>query len=260
MGGTEILEPLKKIYSETSNNDYPRYIFLLTDGEVSNTEEVIDLIRSNTDSTKVYSVGIGSSCSKELIKGAAEAGQGKCEFVEDNETEFSREKVMALLIESMSTKYESFSRDNTFAKMSLIIPDPKKSSIIPRGKSKFFFCFFEEAAFNDGCLDLKFFYKSDSEDEIHNFKTKLKLADCMDDSNPLKTAVHKLAYSYLFSMDPSSETGYYSARGPLSKEQKIEKSIHNGVLLKKQHFYASSNLKTQKKQKLSQLKSNYSKV
>lgn len=40
LGGTEILQPLKDLYSKSVKDGYGRYIFLMTDGEVSNVNEV----------------------------------------------------------------------------------------------------------------------------------------------------------------------------------------------------------------------------
>ncbi len=41
MGGTEIYNPLKEIFEHKSEN---KIIFLLTDGQVSNSKKIIDLI------------------------------------------------------------------------------------------------------------------------------------------------------------------------------------------------------------------------
>lgn len=45
MGGTEIYKPLKDIFNEPLDEKLPRHIYLLINGEVSNTEQVVDLIR-----------------------------------------------------------------------------------------------------------------------------------------------------------------------------------------------------------------------
>ena len=66
-GGTEIYRPLEKILNEKVNEGYPRHIFLLTDGGVSNTEEVISLVKKNTKHSRVYSIGIGNYVSLNLI-------------------------------------------------------------------------------------------------------------------------------------------------------------------------------------------------
>ncbi|XP_029571609.1 von Willebrand factor A domain-containing protein 5A isoform X2 [Salmo trutta] len=50
LGGTEILQPLKHIYSQPCLPDQPRQLFLFTDGEVGNTKEVLDLVKTNAGS------------------------------------------------------------------------------------------------------------------------------------------------------------------------------------------------------------------
>ena len=40
MGGTEILGPLKEVFAKAPAPGMPRQVFLITDGEVSNTDQV----------------------------------------------------------------------------------------------------------------------------------------------------------------------------------------------------------------------------
>ena len=58
-------------------------VYLLTDGEVGNTQSIIDLIRSNRVNMKVHSFGIGDGVSTELIKKSAQAGGGHFYFILD---------------------------------------------------------------------------------------------------------------------------------------------------------------------------------
>jgi uncharacterized protein with von Willebrand factor type A (vWA) domain len=48
MGGTELLAPITEILEDHSDPSYSRQIFVLTDGEVSNTEAVLRTIRERT--------------------------------------------------------------------------------------------------------------------------------------------------------------------------------------------------------------------
>ncbi len=43
-GGTEIYEPLKHIFAQIRKKRFPRQVFLLTDGDVSNPKNVIQLV------------------------------------------------------------------------------------------------------------------------------------------------------------------------------------------------------------------------
>jgi len=100
LGGTEILNPLKKILETPAHIRYPRQIMLLTDGQVPNNEEIIDFVKKHCNTTRVFTFGIGNDVSKELIKGVARAGNGKFEFVSLEER--MEEKVMKQLESAIS--------------------------------------------------------------------------------------------------------------------------------------------------------------
>ncbi|OQV13305.1 putative von Willebrand factor A domain-containing protein 5A [Hypsibius exemplaris] len=85
LGGTEILEPLKKIFSAPPQSGFSRQLFVLTDGDVTNTEEVIELVRRNAHNTRVFSFGLGNSPSRSLVNGIVIAGNGKSEFIKSGE-------------------------------------------------------------------------------------------------------------------------------------------------------------------------------
>ena len=65
--------------------DYPRQIFLLTDGHVDNTERVLQMVASNCKYLRVHSIGIGDGCSEELVVGCARKGKGSHVFIKDTE-------------------------------------------------------------------------------------------------------------------------------------------------------------------------------
>ncbi|KAI4897473.1 hypothetical protein NFI96_013350 [Prochilodus magdalenae] len=81
MGGTEILQPLKHIYSQQCIPNHPRQVFMFTDGEVCNTKQVLSLVRSNADSHRCFSFGIGEGVSTALITGMAREGRGHAQFI-----------------------------------------------------------------------------------------------------------------------------------------------------------------------------------
>ncbi|CAG7721881.1 unnamed protein product [Allacma fusca] len=85
MGGTEILEPLKEIFSAESVPGYLRQIFVITDGEVGNTEEVIGITKAKAHESRVFTLGIGDGASHHLVEGIAQAGGGTSAFVTYNE-------------------------------------------------------------------------------------------------------------------------------------------------------------------------------
>ncbi|XP_063349074.1 von Willebrand factor A domain-containing protein 5A-like isoform X3 [Pelmatolapia mariae] len=81
LGGTEILEPLKHIYSQPCIPTQPKQLFVFTDGEVGNTKEVIDLVKKNSGFHRCFSFGIGEGASSALINGMAKEGGGHAQFI-----------------------------------------------------------------------------------------------------------------------------------------------------------------------------------
>ncbi|CAF1583580.1 unnamed protein product, partial [Adineta ricciae] len=84
LGGTELLQPLKYLASHPPIDGRFRNVFLLTDGEVANTDEVIQLCASMSSTTRIFSFGLGYSPSRALVKGLAQATNGASIFVPPN--------------------------------------------------------------------------------------------------------------------------------------------------------------------------------
>lgn len=80
LGGTNLLLPLKEALGQAPLPEYPRHIFILTDGAVSNKDDTISYVQKNAGSTKVHVVGIGSGADKSLVEGLANAGSGELHF------------------------------------------------------------------------------------------------------------------------------------------------------------------------------------
>jgi len=85
LGGTEILRPLLDILTKPTKEGYPRQVFLLTDGQVGNRADCINQVRKWSDTTRVFTFAISSAADKALCEGMAEAGNGSCEVILDNE-------------------------------------------------------------------------------------------------------------------------------------------------------------------------------
>lgn len=87
-GGTEMYRPLEDVIQKR-HKDMDLEVFLLTDGEVWNQENLINLINRSVDESKgsvrVFTLGIGDDVSHALIEGLARAGNGFSQTVMDNE-------------------------------------------------------------------------------------------------------------------------------------------------------------------------------
>ena len=58
-----------------------RQVFLLSDGEISNVDEVLNLCHSMASSTRIFSFGLGHAPSRSLIKGLARTTNGRFVFI-----------------------------------------------------------------------------------------------------------------------------------------------------------------------------------
>ncbi|RIB15448.1 hypothetical protein C2G38_1579317 [Gigaspora rosea] len=87
-GGTEIYYPLKWAF-ENSRNDMPTSVFLLTDGEVYNVDDIINLVKSceekKKDDLRFFSIGIGDSVSHHLVESVSRVGKGYAQFITNTE-------------------------------------------------------------------------------------------------------------------------------------------------------------------------------
>ena len=113
LGGTNISSPLKEIFNsqDYDNIKLGRNLFILTDGEVDDREECLDLISKNSDKYKIHSIGIGSSFDKKLIQSAGLQGKGSYHFVNNISD------VNSVIIQSLSKCLRNYLLD---VKLSLI--------------------------------------------------------------------------------------------------------------------------------------------
>jgi Ca-activated chloride channel homolog len=86
MGGTELLQALQFVVGQASpGGGLPRQVLVLTDGEVTNTDAVIDLARRHAASARFFTFGIGAGASQHLVRGIARASGGAAEFISPGE-------------------------------------------------------------------------------------------------------------------------------------------------------------------------------
>lgn len=87
-GGTEMLDPIKETFKRRYK-DMSLEVFLVTDGEIWNQEELFQFINEQIqvkkDPVRIFTLGIGNDVSHALIEGAARAGNGFSQAVNNNE-------------------------------------------------------------------------------------------------------------------------------------------------------------------------------
>jgi von Willebrand factor A domain-containing protein 5 len=165
MGGTEILQAVKYALDLPYVYNYPRIIMLLTDGDVSNPDQVIDIVRRSKNKARVNSIGIGSGASNYLIKGVARAGDGKYEFITDNSD--LEPKTLAIINSSISPYLTNF--NVTFNPRNLVrftYPDLNQLQFILR--NDVFKLFFFLDGNENSILNSNFYSKLSFFDSIRN--------------------------------------------------------------------------------------------
>ena len=87
MGGTNISGPLDAVYKDNnySKINLSKNIFLLTDGQVHDREQCVNLITTNSNKFRIHALGIGNDFDKVLIERSGKLGKGSSSFVEDVE-------------------------------------------------------------------------------------------------------------------------------------------------------------------------------
>lgn len=98
LGGTELYNPISDIFKNKAKYG-KREVFILTDGQVSDMEKIINLVAQNSNQNRCNTIGFGSGCDGGLVEGIANASGGKCDFVQYNDS--LSEKVIPQLQSSL---------------------------------------------------------------------------------------------------------------------------------------------------------------
>ena len=173
LGGTDISSPLKEIFNSKDYDDIKlgKNIFILTDGEVNNREECLDLISTNCEKFKVHAIGIGSSFDKKLIQNAGIQGKGSYYFVNNTS------QINSIIIQSLSKCLRNYILD---AKLSLdtIKPEyeflPKVNFIYPDEILNYYFIIKGK---NEGNIQINFNSEKKNENFIFNSDKIIKEND-----------------------------------------------------------------------------------
>jgi Ca-activated chloride channel family protein len=81
LGGTAILEPLKALLEAEPDPTRERRVLVLTDGQVANEAQILELARVHSAKTRIFSFGIGAGASEYLVRGVARASRGAAEMI-----------------------------------------------------------------------------------------------------------------------------------------------------------------------------------
>lgn len=86
LGGTEILAPLTELLQAPADPDgRARNVVVITDGAVSNEDEVLALGARHASTTRIFAIGVGPAASEHLVRGLARVSNGAAEFVTSGE-------------------------------------------------------------------------------------------------------------------------------------------------------------------------------
>nr|XP_054114797.1 von Willebrand factor A domain-containing protein 5B1 isoform X2 [Callithrix jacchus] len=130
MGGTNILSPLKWVIRQPVHQGHPRLLFLITDGAVSNTGKVLELVRNHASSTRCYSFGIGPNVCHRLVKGLASVSKGSAEFLMEGER--LQTKMVKSLKKAMAPVLSDVTVEWVFPKTTEVLVSPiSASSLFP---------------------------------------------------------------------------------------------------------------------------------
>ena len=85
LGGTDIYSPLNDIISDETLYGQ-RQIFLITDGEAFDAERIFNLVSSNSNDNRCFTIGIGRGCDAGLVEGIARLSGGLSGFVQKGDS------------------------------------------------------------------------------------------------------------------------------------------------------------------------------
>uniref|UniRef100_A0A8C1GTP3 Uncharacterized protein n=1 Tax=Cyprinus carpio TaxID=7962 RepID=A0A8C1GTP3_CYPCA len=220
MGGTEILQPLKHIYSQPCYPDHPRQLFVFTDGEVGNTKEVLDLVKSHVHSHRCFSFGIGEGASAALITGMAREGSGHAQFITD--TDRMQPKVMQSLRFALQPAVLNISVDWTLPDDVTVDTLSPPINVLFQGQRTLIYAQLkgESSGGSEGTVTVKYSLK---DQPVTN-----QLHFCLKPTEETQLSIHRLAARTLIrSLEQEERSGDADVEGIRSRM--VELSVQAGV-------------------------------
>ncbi|XP_056912304.1 von Willebrand factor A domain-containing protein 5B1 isoform X4 [Takifugu flavidus] len=100
MRGTNLLGALSWVYQQPMLRSYPRQVFIITDGSISNVAKVLELVRRNACAGRCFGLGLGPRACRRLLQGVANLTGGTTEYLDDEE------RLRPKLIKSLKKAFE----------------------------------------------------------------------------------------------------------------------------------------------------------
>nr|XP_057936765.1 von Willebrand factor A domain-containing protein 5A-like isoform X2 [Doryrhamphus excisus] len=231
LGGTEILQPLKHIYSQACIANHPRQLFVFTDGEVGNTKEVTSLVKKNSSSHRCFSFGIGEGASTALINGLAKEGGGHAQFITGADR--MQPKVMQSLRFALQPAVEDISVTWDLPKgVSVTLLSPPLTAIFQGQRSLIYAQLTGQSSeAKDGCVNVKYM--------LAGHPTQNQIAFTLQPTDQTGLMIHRLgARIVIRSMEMEEdndavvlfgETGDKKEEQGGVKQKVVELSVQSGV-------------------------------
>ncbi len=80
-GGTEMMKAVNACLADQHDPERVRVVCFMTDGYVANDMAIIDTIRQNAGTARVFAFGIGTAVNRFLLDGMARAGRGEVQYI-----------------------------------------------------------------------------------------------------------------------------------------------------------------------------------
>ena len=80
-GGTEMMQAIQAALGNQNDPERLRTVCFMTDGFIGNDMAILDAIRKNVSTARVFAFGIGSSVNRFLIEGMGREGRGASEII-----------------------------------------------------------------------------------------------------------------------------------------------------------------------------------
>lgn len=82
-GGTEMMKAIEAALADQHDPERVRVVCFMTDGYVGNDMAILDAVKKNAGTARVFAFGIGRSVNRFLLDGMAAAGRGEVQYILD---------------------------------------------------------------------------------------------------------------------------------------------------------------------------------